>query len=145
MSRSVALETHEHCYITGPNSRFAGSARGRLTHSHDGGDKPHVHEDAAQRTGCGSYTIDKDEWFKRTGLRGGGHKKFTRKQTGVQMPLIAIGAPQIRVVIVGDGGAAVARGASGAGESPVVRMQLACKSQVISVTHAPLSRTRLAK
>ena len=129
------LEVHEHSYITGPKSRFAGLPQSRLVHSHEGGDKPHVHEDLAHTTGCGSYTIDKDEWFLKTGMRGGGRKKFTVKPSGLQMPLVAIKAPQIRVIVAGDGGAAAARGAKGPGLATVIRMQLACLSEVASVEH----------
>lgn len=130
------LEVHEHCYITGPNANWSGD-RGRLVHSHEGGDKPHVHEDAVHRTGPGSYTIDKDEWRRRTGMVGGGRKKFTAAPTGPQLPLVAIDPPAIRVVVVGDGGAAAARGATGPGLAVIDRMQLAVKAEVVSFEHAP--------
>src|SRR6185369_12939685 len=75
------LEVHEHCFIAGPRSRAAS----HLVHSHDGGDVPHTHPD----TGPASYTIDKDEWARATGLRGGGRKKFTTTPTGEQLPFVA--------------------------------------------------------
>lgn len=130
-------EVHGHCFITGPNSHYGGLARGRVVHSHDGGDRPHVHEDATHRTGPGAYTIDKDEWLRRTGLVGGGRKKYTVKPSGLQLPVVPVDPPQIRVFIHDDAGASVARGASGPGVAPIVRMQLAVKAEVASVTHIP--------
>lgn len=127
------LEVHEHCFITGPNANRGG----HLVHSHEGGDRPHVHEDSTHRTGPGSYTIDKDEWRRRTGLTGGGRKKYTAKASGQQLPVVPVEPPQIRVFIVGDGGAAAARGCSGPGEGPIARMQLAMKAEVASVTVLP--------
>ena len=129
----MSYEVHEHCFISGPNAN-----RGmRLVHSHEGGDKPHEHADSVHRAGPGSYTIDKDAWFARTGLRGGGRKKFTPKPTGQQLPLVVVEAPKMRIVIVGDGGAAAARGCTGAGLDPVNRMQLAMKAEVVSFEHIP--------
>lgn len=78
------LEVHEHSFIRGPRSRWAGTDAGRLIHSHEGGDQPHSHPD----TGPASYTIDKDEWFQATGLRGGGRKKFTATPNGEQFEVI---------------------------------------------------------
>lgn len=79
-----SLEVHEHCFISGPRARWAFPDPSRkLVHSHDGGDVPHKHAD----TGPGAYTIDKDEWFRETGLRGGGRKKFTKRPTGEQFPI----------------------------------------------------------
>lgn len=78
------LEVHEHCFISGNRAAWAGTDRGRLVHSHEGGDVSHEHPD----TGPSSYTIDKDDWFLRTGLKGGGRKKFTAKPKGEQFPLI---------------------------------------------------------
>lgn len=136
MVRSVGtLEVHEHCIITGPNANK--EWLNKFSHSHEGGDKPHVHDDGTHRTGPGAYTIDKDEWAARTGLKGGGRKKFTAKPTGTQMPLVSVEAPQIRIIIHGDGGAAAGRGASGPGLAVVDRMQLAMKSRVVSVEHIP--------
>jgi hypothetical protein len=131
------LEVHEHCYITGPNSRFAGHARSRLVHAHEGGDQPHEHVDATHRTGPGSYTIDKDEWHARTGLRGGGRKRFVTKPTGEQMPFVAREPSRIDIVIHGDGGAAAARGGQGPGLAVVDRMVLGFKARVHSVTTDP--------
>lgn len=132
-----ALEVHEHCYITGPNSNR--TDRYHLVHAHEGGDRPHEHADETQRTGPGSYTIDKDEWMMRTGLVGGGRKEFVSKPTGPQLPIVEIEPPRIDIVIVGDGGAAAARGAAGPGLSVVDRMELGMKARVASVT---VDRTR---
>lgn len=127
------LEVHEHWYITGPNAN-----RGiHLVHAHEGGDQPHEHADETQRTGPGAYTIDKDEWMLRTGLRGGGRKKFVAKPLGTQLPIVVIEPPRIDIVIVGDGGAAAAGGATGPGLSAVDRMQLVFKARVASVTVDP--------
>jgi hypothetical protein len=78
------LEIHEHCFIRGPRARFAGADASHLVHSHVGGDVPHSHPD----TGPASYTIDKDDWYARTGLQGGGRKKFTSAPTGEQFSTI---------------------------------------------------------
>lgn len=80
------LEVHEHCFIRGERARFAGLAMGKLVHSHEGGDVPHQHPD----TGPGSYTIDKDEWMRATGLKGGGKKRFTPKPNGEQPPIVEL-------------------------------------------------------
>lgn len=127
------LEVHEHWFITGPNAN-----RGlRLVHAHDGGGQPHEHADETQRTGPAAYTIDKDEWMRRTGLSGGGRKKFVDAPTGTQLPLVAIEPPRIDINIVGDGGRAAARGAAGPGLNAVSRMQLVFKARVASVTIEP--------
>lgn len=81
------LEVHEHSFVSGPRSggHYENNAwhTGKFSHSHEGGDKPHCHEN----TGPSSYVIDKDDWFRATGLRGGGRKKFTAKPSGEQMPI----------------------------------------------------------
>lgn len=71
------LEVHEHCIISGPNKT---NIVGRDQVRHAGGDRPHSHP----HTGPSSYTIDKDEWRRTTGLRGGGRKEFTTAPTGPQ-------------------------------------------------------------
>lgn len=139
---SAKLEVHEHYIISGPNAHK--TWLNKFSHSHEGGDKPHEHDDGVHRTGPGAYTIDKDDWFLRTGLRGGGRKKFTKKAAGQQMPLVHIEPPRIDIVIVGDGGVAAARGASGPGLDPVHRMQLAMKAKVASVTHFPDPSSKVA-
>lgn len=136
------FEVHDHCYISGPNSRYAGQERSHLVHSHEGGDQPHVHEDELHRTGPASYTIDAETWARATGMRGGGTKRFTREPTGVQLPLRQVDPPQIHVVVVGDGGASVAGENTGAGEAPVLRMMLGMKAQVASVQRRPGRRRR---
>lgn len=80
MAKAKGLEVHEHSFIRGPRAMHLG----RVAHSHEGGDVPHSHPD----TGPATFTIDKDEWFKKTGLRGGGRKRFTAKPTGVQLEII---------------------------------------------------------
>lgn len=139
---AARLEVHEHSYVIGPNSRFAGLPRGRIAHSHEGGDGPHEHADEVHRTGPGNYTIDSKEWARATGMHGGGKKRFTPEPTGPQLPLIIVEPPQINVVIVGDGGASVAKGSTGAGDAPVVRMVLGMKAHVVSVRRAPAAKGR---
>jgi hypothetical protein len=79
----VKFEVHTHALFG-----RGGSVR-TITHSHVGGDTPHLHDGS----GPASYTIDKDEWFALTGLRGGGRKKFTVKPTGEQLPLTGRKSP----------------------------------------------------
>lgn len=117
------LEVHEHCFIRGPRSRWA-APHGRVVHSHEGGDVPHTHPD----TGPGSYTIDKDERLRATGLKGGGRKKFTAAPTGEQFPTIPR-TPEENAfeVIVCDppaAGTTAAQG-TGPGEALPLRMVLA--------------------
>lgn len=73
------LEVHEHAWVTGPRSRFVGQ---KLVHSHGGGDVAHEHE----HTGPSCYTICRKQWLKKTGLVGGGRKRFTASPTGEQLP-----------------------------------------------------------
>jgi hypothetical protein len=103
------FEIHEHWYVSGPKSRL--SPGPRLVHSHEGGNTPHDHS----QTGPGCYTIDRDEWSARTGLRGGSRKKFTDKPTGEQLPQRSRTDEEnsFDVIIVGDAGAAASRGANG--------------------------------
>jgi hypothetical protein len=88
MARPKPFEVHEHCYISGPRANGGCYDRsgkwqiGKFSHSHEGGSVPHKHP----QTGPSVYTIDKDDWFRSTGLRGGGRKKFTAKPTGEQLP-----------------------------------------------------------
>ena len=93
IAKAGRFEVHEHSYVSGPNAgRFvipAGKTTGayvKLVHSHEGGDEPHQHPN----TGPATYTIDKDAWFRSTGLRGGGRKKFTSKPTGEQLPIVEL-------------------------------------------------------
>ena len=79
-----AFEVHEHRFISGPRARGSAWPRSTLVHSHFGGEAPHKHPD----TGPSSYTIDKDEWFRVTGLKGGGRKQFTPAPSGEQLPVI---------------------------------------------------------
>jgi len=82
--RRAALEVHEHCFIRGPKANK--SWLYKFSHSHECGEVPHQHPD----TGPASYTIDKDEWFRETGMRGGGKKKFTKEPTGEQFPIVEL-------------------------------------------------------
>lgn len=83
----MKLEVHEHCFVSGSRAR---SWDYKFEHSHEGGDGPHRHE----HTGPASYTIDKDDWFARTGLKGGGRKSFTSRPKGEQLPTLPLEAGQ---------------------------------------------------
>jgi hypothetical protein len=74
------FEVHKHSWITNLRAR---NCNYTFSHSHEGGDRPHHHPD----TGPACYTIDKDDWLRNTGLRGGGRKKFTKNPRGQQMPI----------------------------------------------------------
>lgn len=87
------LEKHKHCIIRGPRS--SESWRNNIVHSHEGGDKPHTHPD----TGPGAYTIDKDDWYATTGLRGGGRKTFTKVPSGEQLGEVIPYDGSFRVII----------------------------------------------
>lgn len=126
------LEVHEHHYIAGPRSRGGAS---KFEHSHEGGHMPHVHEDGENETGPAARTIDKDDWFRATGLRGGGRKRFTKKPIGPQLPTIETEPSRIDVIIVGDGGASVAGESGGGADLTLARMKLATDSRIASVTH----------
>jgi hypothetical protein len=85
------LEVHTHSFTSGQrvgghyecNGHQTTWHTGSITHSHEGGNVAHSHEDM----GPACYTIDKDEWYRSTGLRGGGRKKFTVKPSGEQFPI----------------------------------------------------------
>lgn len=86
---AAKLEVHEHWITRGPRSHRTGNwpagQGSAFFHSHEGGNVPHEHPDA----GPASFTIDKDEWARKTGLKGGGRKKFTARPSGEQFPLVA--------------------------------------------------------
>ena len=67
------LEVHTHCDIrTGVTHR----------HSHHGfTEAPHGHG-----FGPACLVIDRDTWYRQTGLRGGGRKHFTTRPVGPQYP-----------------------------------------------------------
>ena len=131
MKQRRGYEVHEHSYVSGPNANVCGR---KLVHSHEGGNEPHQHE----HVGPASFTIDKDEWFRATGLRGGGRKKFTRAPSGEQLAMVPLADSQLRydIIIVGDGGASAATG-TGPGIAPVARLKLACGATPRSVRRLP--------
>lgn len=96
------LEVHEHHIIRGPRANRTGGwpagMGSKFSHSHEGGSAPHSHPD----TGPAAYTIDKDEWARATGLRGGGRKRFTARPSGEQFPLVQQEPQSFDVFIVGD-------------------------------------------
>src|SRR5882672_4245786 len=111
------LEVHEHWYLSGVLGR-------RLVHSHAGGNLPHRHAG----TGPAKFTIDKDEWFRATGLRGGGRKKFTPLPSGEQLPIRELEDWQrsFEIIVAEPSPSSDSKhGASkGPGISPAVRMIL---------------------
>lgn len=118
------LEVHDHCYVAGPR---ANGHSYRFSHSHEGGDQPHQHPEA----GPASYTIDKDEWFRETGLRGGGRKTFTAQPTGEQLPWVELEDWQKTFEVI------IAAPTPDAGEGPglalPMRLILGSKMKVSSV------------
>lgn len=121
------LEVHEHCIISG---RRANRSDSKIVHSHEGGDTQHEHPDC----GPASYTIDKDEWFRATGLRGGGRKRFTKTPEGEQLPRVerAPGADEFEIH-VGPNPPGWDPKSSGGGYFTAVRMIQACKMTVSKV------------
>lgn len=117
MASNRGFEVHEHWDL-----RVCG---GRLRHSHDGGNARHQHAGY----GPASYTIDKDDWFRTTGLSGGGRKKFTKRPSGRQELIVALEPWQgtFEIQIVGDGGVEAAREGEGPGVALPVRLILANK------------------
>lgn len=129
--KAAPLEVHEHRFTRGPRSSWAGTERGGIAHSHPGGDIPHQHAD----TGPASYTIDKDEWFRETGLRGGGRKKFTKSATGEQFPIVELeGWQKTFEIHVLPMPAHWDAASQGPGTALPMRMILAHKMTVSSVT-----------
>lgn len=90
---AVRLEIHEHCFVSG---RRANGPYHKFEHCHPGGDVPHQHPD----TGPASYTIDKDDWARMTGLSGGGRKKFSARPKGEQLPIVALERSQSEFEII---------------------------------------------
>lgn len=90
MPTSITLELHRHTFVSGKRAHGCYTNgkwdTGTFSHSHIGGDVPHEHP----QTGPATYTIDKDDWYRSTGLRGGGRKKFTAKPTGEQFAIVAL-------------------------------------------------------
>lgn len=130
-----SYEQHEHVFIRGPR---AGSAyRNKIVHSHEGGDVPHAHPD----TGPGSYVIDKDEWYRATGMRGGGRKTFTKQPEGEQLPYI-LRTPEENSFEVHVGPNPPGWEGSGGGMATAARMMLACKMTVSKVVPFEPKRKR---
>jgi hypothetical protein len=110
------LEIHRHANI---------HRSGEIIHSHDEGARPHQHAGYGPAT----YTIDKDEWARATGLKGGGRKKFSAAPTGQQLPIVELESWQRSFEIIVDE-ESLARfhrqhpGATGGGEMTAARMIL---------------------
>ncbi len=85
------LEVHRHTFVSGPRShgmfiQTTQETTSTFHHSHVDGHRGHRHPD----TGPACFDIDKDEWFRTTGLKGGGRKTFTAKPSGEQFALVAL-------------------------------------------------------
>ena len=115
------FEVHQHAFISGPRARFAGRPEAHLVHAHFGGDVAHSHPE----TGPASYTIDKDEWFRATGLKGGGRKKFTEEPSGEQLPVIPRTAEESRFEVIVCDPPPGHEGQEGGGLAAAARMVLA--------------------
>mgnify|MGYP001615278732 CR=1 FL=1 len=129
-----ALEVHSHVFVSGPraNGMFIRSEQkttSEFSHSHEGGDVPHSHPD----TGPACYTIDKDDWMRATGMRGGGRKKFTDNPTGLQLPIVELEKWQTEFEIHISDPPPDFEG-QGAGIAPAARMCLAFGMKVASIT-----------
>lgn len=120
--KRTGLEVHEHCFVSGPRAHAAGNYK--FSHSHEGGDVPHKHPG----TGPASYTIDRDDWARTTGLRGGGRKEFTTAPSGEQFAWCDLEDFQrsFEVVVLPSARRVAEETRSpGAGVAPAARMVLA--------------------
>ncbi|QOZ25325.1 hypothetical protein [Bradyrhizobium sp. CCBAU 51753] len=129
------LEVHEHAIISVPRANHGQSIR----HSHEGGSEPHQHPD----TGPASYTIDKDEWLKATGLRGGGRKQFTKTPEGEQLPIVELEEWQ-KSFEVHVGALPPGFRGTGGGMAAATRMILAHRMTVSNVVPFPSTPKRRA-
>src|SRR5258706_5701767 len=93
--RAASLEVHGHSWITGPHANHGL----RIEHSHQEGSYSHRHPD----TGPAGFTIDKDEWYAATGMRGGGRKRYTPRPIGQQLEWIEPEHRTFKVVFVDNG------------------------------------------
>ena len=114
------FEVHEHSFVRGPRARGSNWPDSKVAHSHFGGDVPHSHPD----TGPASYTIDKDDWARATGMVGGGRKTFTAAPSGEQLKVIPRTAEESTFEIVVMDPPANFKG-EGGGMVAAARMQLA--------------------
>jgi hypothetical protein len=120
-------EVHEHCIIRGDRAHKTWC--NKIVHSHPGGHLPHQHAD----TGPASFTIDKDDWFRATGLRGGGRKKFTKKPTGEQFPIVELEPWQTEFEVIYAPPPKDWKG-TGGGMATASRMILGSKMKVSKIT-----------
>lgn len=136
MTDRAQLEVHTHSIIRGQRANIFG--RNTITHSHEGGDMPHRHPD----TGPASYTIDKDEWFRATGMRGGGRKKFTISPEGEQFPIVELEDWQKSFEVhVGDPPPGFI--GTGAGLAPAARMIVGSRMTVSKIVPFQPGRRRV--
>lgn len=140
-AKAKGFEVHEHSYVSG--RRANGGCYGKdgkwqtssFSHSHPGGDIRHQHVD----TGPATYTIDKDEWYRATGLKGGGRKKYTAKPVGEQLPIEPLEDWQksFEVIVVGPPTPELG---TGPGLAPAVRMALTFKMTPVFRDERPKKR-----
>jgi hypothetical protein len=123
----AGLEVHEHSFVSGPRAHGGCPSKGgkwlptKFSHSHEGGSAPHQHP----QTGPASYTIDKDQWYRATGFKGGGRKTFTRRPTGEQLPIVDLEDWQKSFEVIV--GAPTPEFGTGPGLAPAARMILGHK------------------
>jgi hypothetical protein len=138
--RKSNYEVHTHHFVSGPRSRAGYGTEGKwretkFSHSHRGGSLAHAHP----HTGPASYTIDKDAWFKATGLRGGGRKKFTEQPTGEQLPLVDLEENQKSFEVI-IGSPTPPEWGTGPGTAPIARMILGSRMRVSAIKVRPPAR-----
>lgn len=92
----MKLEVHAHSYVASARPAGVPLWEQGFDHAHGDGNDPHQHE----FVGPASYTIDKDEWFATTGMRGGGRKKFAQRPKGPQFPRVELDDHQRRFTVV---------------------------------------------
>lgn len=84
------FEVHAHSYVRGPHAQGGHShadgrwCDGKFEHSHEDGSRTHEHPD----TGPAGFTIDKDDWYAATHMRGGGRKRYTAAAKGEQFAYV---------------------------------------------------------
>lgn len=130
-------EVHEHCFVSGPRANRPGYS---FDHSHPGGSVPHQHPN----TGPACFTIDRDEWRRRTGRDGGGRKVFTKTPTGERLPVLELEPWQKSFDVIIDEESlqrfrAERPHAEGPGEAPAMRMVLGFRMKA-NVRRAPRRR-----
>jgi hypothetical protein len=144
-SVGASFEVHTHRFVRGPrrDARYGRDGTWQdatFAHAHDDGSRAHGHPD----TGPACFTIDRDAWFRTTGLRGGGRKTFTTRPTGEQFPIEELEDWQktfeVRIV-----GAPTPQFGTGPGLAHAARMALTFKIRPIITDERPRRRRRATR